>query len=225
MLSLAQEGNRLLVFGPQALSANRNDFGALQAKLTQLTWIADTISDLPNIWDDFVKTFPKYNVFPDQNLLKNLTKWVETGDLELGANNHLPNIILSPLVIITHITEYLNYLDTGAPKPSDGSSTETLGFCMGFLSALAVSVSKERKDIERYGATAIRLAMIIGGIVDAQDALDTQGPSKSLATAWNSQKAAEELSQIVGLFPEVRSFHYNIKYNYLHFEGICVSVI
>lgn len=203
MRSLAQEGNRLLVFGPQALSANANDFRALQSTVKQQTWIAATIKDLPNIWDDFVKAFPKYNVVPGEGQLQNLIKWAETGDLDFGAINRLTNIILSPLVIITHITEYLKYLDTGAQKPNQASSTETLGFCMGFLSALAVSVSKQSEDIERYGATAIRLAMLIGGIVDAQDALDIQGPSKSLATAWNSPQAAEELKQILGCFPEV----------------------
>ncbi|KAF3390904.1 Iterative polyketide synthase afoE [Talaromyces pinophilus] len=202
MRSLAQEGNKLLVFGPQALSANANDFRALQSTVKQQTWIAATIKDLPNIWDDFVKAFPKYNVVPGEALLQNLIKWAETGDIDFGAINRLTNIILSPLVIITHITEYLKYLDTGAQKPNQASATETLGFCMGFLSALAVSVSKQSEDIERYGSTAIRLAMLIGGIVDAQDALDIQGPSKSLATAWNSPQAAEELKQILGCFPE-----------------------
>lgn len=204
MRSLAEEGNRLLVFGPQALSANANDFRALQSTVKQHTWIAATIKDLPNIWDDFVKAFPKYNVIPGEALLQNLIKWVDTGDIDLGDNNRLTNIILSPLVIITHITEYLKYLDIDAQRPNQASSTETLGFCIGFLSALAVSVSKESNDIERYGATAIRLAMIIGGIVDTQDALDIQGPSKSLATAWNAPQAAEELKQILGRFPEVR---------------------
>lgn len=89
-----------------------------------------------------------------------------------------------------------------------------------------MSVSKESKDIERYGATAIRLAMIIGGIVDVQDVLDTQGPSKSLATAWNSPKAAEELKQILGRFTEVRIHGFSLlKHSCLHFEGICLGVI
>lgn len=213
MRSLAQQGDRLLVFGPQALSANVNDFRALQSTVKRHTWIADTIKDLPNIWDDFMQIFPKYNVVLGDTLLQSLVKWAETGDIDLGTDHRLTNIILSPLVIITHITEYLEYLNAGAQKPNQASSTETLGFCMGFLSALAVSVSKESDDIKRYGATAIRLAMIIGGIVDAQDALDTQGPSKSLATAWNSPKGAEELKHILGRFPEVRNVPF-IKQNY-----------
>lgn len=208
MRSLAQQGDRLLVFGPQALSVNANDFRALQSTVKHYPWIADTIKHLPNIWNDFVKYFPKYSVIPADTLLQGLAKWVETGNIDLGTQNRLTNITLSPLVIITHITEYLEYLNAGARQPSQVSSTETLGFCMGFLSALAVSVSKESNEIQKYGATAIRLAMIIGGIVDAQDALDTEGPSKSLATAWVSTEGAEELKRIVGRFPEVRTFQY-----------------
>lgn len=77
---------------------------------------------------------------------------------------------------------------------------------MGFLSALAVSISKDEQDIERYGSTAIRLAMIIGGIVDAQEVLNSDGSSKSLATAWNSPKAESELKAILEQFPEVSQF-------------------
>jgi Starter unit:ACP transacylase in aflatoxin biosynthesis len=204
MPTLAQEGDRLLVFGPQALSASGNDFLALQSTVKQQQWIVDSIKDLPKYWKQFVEAFPKYNVIPAEVLLKNLLQWAETGKLEGSKTSHLPNIILSPLVIITHITEYIKYLETTAQKPESKSSTETLGFCMGFLSALAVSVSKDLQDIEKYGSTAIRLAMIIGGIVDAQDTLDTQGQSKSLATAWNSPKTGDELNRIVSQFPEVR---------------------
>lgn len=115
MRSLAQDGNRLLVFGPQALSASGNDFRALQSTVKQLTWIADTIKDLPNIWDDFVKAFPKYNVVPGQTLLQNLMKWVETGDIELDANNHLPNIILVPLSS-SHTSLSISNISTPAHK-------------------------------------------------------------------------------------------------------------
>lgn len=204
MSKLSQEGSRLLVFGPQALSANGDDFRALQSTVKQKhKWIVDCIADLPKYWKHFVEAFPKYNVIPAEALLQNVQQWAQTGKLESTQTNHLPNIILSPLVVITHITEYFKYLDTTTSKPEQHSSTETLGFCMGFLSALAVSVSTDRRDIEKYGSTAIRLAMIIGGIVDAQDVLDTQGQSKSFATAWSSPKAGDELKRIVNRFPEV----------------------
>jgi hypothetical protein len=200
------EGRRLLVFGPQALSLNAAASRALQSTIMQISnkeWICNAIADLPSCWEAFVEEFPKYQVLQGAQTLTKLTKWLKTGNLEHQLP-HLPNIILSPLVIITHITEYLKYLDAASPesRPQE-SSTEILGFCMGFLSALAVAISKDRREIEAYGATVIRLAMLIGGVVDAQGMLDSQGLSKSFATAWTSSEAAAEMDRILKGFPEV----------------------
>lgn len=203
-MSGLNQGKRLLVFGPQALSSHGAGFRGLQSSAKQLQWIVDTIADLPSCWNELVGSFPKYNAIKGTSILQSLKEWINTGKFGDYETQNLPNIILSPLVIITHITEYKNYRDAIAPNDSFQSSTETLGFCMGFLSALAVSISKDEQDIERYGSTAIRLAMIIGGIVDAQEVLNSHGSSKSVATAWNSLKAENELKAILKQFPEVR---------------------
>lgn len=205
------EGNRLLVFGPQTLSLDAAAFHTLQTTVMQMgsnAWVLDTIAELPHCWEAFVAEFPRYKIIQGAQLLTNLGEWFKTGKLD-HESSHLPNIILSPLVIITHISEYMKYLDVASPESRQQwdhpgkSSTEILGFCMGFLSALAVSISKDRRQIETYGATAIRLAMLIGGVVDAQDELDNQGPSKSFTTAWTSSEAAKQMSQILKRFPEV----------------------
>jgi len=204
--TLPIEGKKLLVFGPQALSLDAAASSALQStimKIRNKEWICNAIADLPSCWETFVDEFPRYKVFPGAQTLTKLTEWLKTGNLEHQLP-HLPNIILSPLVIISHITEYLNYLDTASGKSqTQEPPTEILGFCMGFLSALAVAVSKNGSELETYGATAIRLAMLIGGVVDAQEMLDSQGPAKSFATAWNSPTAAAEMERILKGFPEV----------------------
>lgn len=205
------EGTRVLVFGPQALSYDAAAFNTLQSAVMQMgsnEWILDTIADLPQCWEAFVTQFPKFRVVKHARMLNDLKEWFKTGKLEHRLR-HLPNIILSPLVVITQITEYMKYLNVDSPESKqqwhhpEESTTEILGFCMGFLSALAVSVSKDRQQIETYGAMIIRLAMLIGGIVDARDDLDSQGPSKSFSTAWSSSEAAEEMKRILKRFPEV----------------------
>ncbi|KAH8691966.1 putative polyketide synthase [Talaromyces proteolyticus] len=199
---MMSQGKRVLIFGPQALSSHGSGFRAVQGTAKQLQWIVDTITSLPNYWSEFVERFPKYKVINGSKLLQCLIDWVQTGKLDFTDSEHLPNIILSPLVIITHITEYISYLDSTASSTVLERSTETLGFCMGFISALAVSISRDRRDIESYGSTAIRLAMIIGGIVDTQDIVNTNGVSKSLATAWNTPTAGDELREIIKKYPE-----------------------
>ncbi|CAG8961603.1 hypothetical protein HYFRA_00006139 [Hymenoscyphus fraxineus] len=65
---------------------------------------------------------------------------------------------------MTHLVDYVGYQQNNARPIVD-----TLGFCMGLLSTFAVALSVDEADLETYGSNAIRLALLIGGIVDAQD--------------------------------------------------------
>lgn len=58
-------------------------------------------------------------------------------------------------------------------------------------------------DFERYGSVAIRLAVLIGGVVDAQEASGEHGESKSFATAWTSAEQAVVMRRILEKYPEV----------------------
>ena len=89
---------------------------------------------------------------------------------------------------------------------SNKQNTETLGFCTGLLGAIAVSSSATQAQFQHYGAVAIRLAMLIGALVDAQDkSEDLYGESKSFSAAWNSPECGAEMTRILERFPEVRS--------------------
>ena len=198
----ASTGNqqRLLVFGPQPLSHDAANFRSVHKSLKQASnssWIFHTIKDLSTVWHSFLEEFPKYSTTQTSQGLAALEKWSENGTLP-DTYNHLPNIVLSPLLVIIHLWEYLQY----EGESSKLQPTETLGFCMGFLSAIAVSASKKGSGIETYGSVAIRLATLVGGIVDVQDALDPDGASQSLATAW-SPGTSHSLDRVLGKFPEV----------------------
>jgi hypothetical protein len=220
------------VFGPQALSFNTAAFHMLQSKVMQMknkSWILNAIAELPQCWHAFLTEFPKYDVGRGTERLKNFGEWFKTGKPDQDFQ-HLPNIILSPLVVITHLTEYMKYLDTVSPESEQHeeqpelSTTEIVGFCTGFLSALVASVSKDRRQVQQYGAIAIRLAMLIGGVVDAQDQLDKQGTSKSFATSWTSSKAAEEMNRILQRFPEVSNFIFHLLSMRLTRMFVCVGI-
>jgi hypothetical protein len=47
---------------------------------------------------------------------------------------------------------------------------ETLGLCTGTLSAFAVDSSPSIEGIHQHGAVAVRLAILNGAIVDAEEA-------------------------------------------------------
>jgi hypothetical protein len=198
------EGNTVLLFGPQALSFDREAFLKLRATILgspAYQWVLDVVDELPSVWTSLLKSIPRLEVIDGAKELKNLNDWIRSGDIR-AESFPPPNILLSPLVVITQLTQYANYIQEH-PKLRESDNTETLGFCTGILSALAVSSSAGEAKFAKYGSVAVRLAMVIGAIVDAQDTPSERGPAKSLATAWNSVNGEDELKRILAEFPDV----------------------
>ena len=73
-----------------------------------------------------------------------------------------------------------------------------------------MSSTTDKTQFQRYGAVAVRLAALIGAIVDAQDALGDHGESKSLATVWNSSHTKTEMARIMKQHPEVSKHSLNL---------------
>lgn len=192
---------RVLVFGSQAPSLDAAVLESLHSTIASTDgskWLFTTVAELPQIWDNFVSQFPECGSGTNSQMLSQLVSWTKTGKLSTDLTA-LPSIILSPLVVVTHLAEYMSISSQIEPF-----FIEALGFCTGFLSAIAASLSQDQHQIESYGAIVIRLAMIIGGIVDLQEQTNEQGPSKCLAAAWNSSEARLALDSTLARFPEVR---------------------
>ncbi len=207
-------GNTVLLFGPQALSFQEDSFHQLKSIILEDAenhWILDAVSELPSYLKTFSEKFPKLQAISGVQLLDDLNNWFKTGKIP-PASSHLPNIILSPLVVLTQLTQYSKYLKLAYPESGDGQDlyashnqkTETLGFCTGLLSALAVSSAGNQAQFQQYGAIAVRLAALIGALVDAQDASGKYRESTSIATVWNSRETKAEMTRILQQFPEVK---------------------
>ena len=216
----------MLLFGPQALSFDEGSFRRLRSSVSNSPnrhWIPDTIEALPRCWDVINNKFPKLSDVPGSELLRELGDWFRTGTMRRQAASQLPNIILSPLVVMMQLTQYAEYAELASLKSQQNQQdpftcpqhdTETLGFCTGILSAIVVSCSKNQTEFADFGAVAVRLAMLVGAIVDAQDIRSDQGESRSLATVWKSYESALQLPSILQRFPEVSlpypwSFHFS----------------
>ena len=209
------EGNTVLLFGPQALSFDEHSFRRLRSSVSRSPnrhWIIDTVKALPHCWDVISKAFPKLMKVPGSELLRELDEWFRNGTMRRPLTSHLPNIVLSPLVVMTQLIQYTDYVElASAESKSDYQdpfawpqcNTETVGFCTGILSATVVSCSKNQTDFADLGAVAVRLALLVGALVDAQDMHGGQGKSISLATVWKSNDAALQLPGILQHFPEV----------------------
>jgi hypothetical protein len=215
----------LLVFGSQALSFSPAAFKEMRSAVWdnhEQAWILDLVASLPDCWDDFARAFPKFAVIDPgaRHMLVDMHRWFREGDmpaitkiqaLSTGGTSWpdwaLPNMILSPLVIISQLVECMQFLDMTTASGSGVKIKGTLGFCTGLLSAVAASLSKDKSQVRSYGAKAVRLAMLIGAVVDAQEILDAAGPARALTTAWTTDRAEEdELHSILKQTPGVSAF-------------------
>nr|UOS85799.1 non-reducing polyketide synthase [Hypoxylon rubiginosum] len=206
--------NTLLLFGPQALSYDEAYFERVRLNVLgneKNRWIRDVIEDLPSYWEELSEAIPSLSSIPGQAWLQRLSHWLLNGISEEQRTSPTPNIILSPIVVIGHLIEYIQHT-TNEPRGQSGfgeegyeqnlSNTETLGFCVGILSAFVVSSSLTRAQFCQNGAAALRLAMVIGGLVDAQDMKIAESQSISLATTWKAEQTPSKLHEVLESFPD-----------------------
>lgn len=206
-------GPAVFLFGPLALSFNSDSFAQLRKSIVgneDHKWAIDTIVSLPQYWKTIAAAIPGLETATELEKLEDLKEAFSTGQ-SLNTQFPLPNTLLIPLVVILHLTQYASFIkqnNAGLDNDIDvfalsKDGQETLGLCTGLLSSLAVSSAGNKAEFMRYSAVAVRLGLLIGMVVDAQDAATPSGPSKSLTAAWNSAEKAKETQRILKGFPQV----------------------
>ncbi|KAI2602598.1 putative polyketide synthase [Hypoxylon sp. NC1633] len=199
----------LLLFGPRTLFYDEGYFERIRSSVVgddRNQWIIDVVEDLSTYWKELCEEIPSLNAVAGESWLQRLAHWLRHGGVEEHPSSQLPNIILSPLVVISHIVEYIQHSAASASSSGSGETfhrnspqnTETLGFCIGVLSAFAVSSSSTRAQFCQNAAAAIRLAMVIGALVDAQSVGNL---STSLTATWKSEEASSKLQRVLESFP------------------------
>lgn len=205
----SSEEDVVLVFGPQYLSFHHNSALALQSLLSSyqsFAWIKDALQGLCDDWELSASELPSLCALDGSTHLANLTKWLRTGNVDV-LSFPLPNILLTPLGVAVHLAQYLDMIGKANGNASTTSLprvSETLGLCTGHLSAAAVSCSKDKAQIAHYGAVAIRMAMLIGALVDARDvSLKETNRAKSLSVVWGPRNDSL-LEDIIANVPQVQ---------------------
>lgn len=218
-LSTSTPAQRVLLFGSQALAVDSKFFEkfSTQSGGRNHRWALDAVSSLSGIWPDVVKSNPKLEYAEGEKLLKELDSALRTGSISESLFP-LPNVILSPLTIIIHLIQYSALLEACLPHLGDSeeiagsttSSTEILGLCTGMLSAFAVGCSSTIAELQQYGTVAVRLGMLIGALVDAEeDSSRPHGPAASFSVSWTGAEASTSLNAVLERFPEVRRYFTN----------------
>lgn len=211
----------LLVFGPQALNFDIAAFRKLRTQLheePQHQWALEVARELPSHWETVSKKISLFQYIDGKQQLEELSTALDNGEIPLSSFP-LSNILLSPLVVIAQLIQYRDFLKAAFPdlKETDtfptslASSIETLGLCTGTLGAFAVACSSTLEELYIHGKTAVRLAMLLGALVDAEESSPTSGgKSTSFSVSWNSVKSDEVLKSILREFDEVRRIPPNI---------------
>ena len=205
----------ILLFGSLALSFDSTSLEQLRKTIIESdenVWLADIIRHLSDDCETVLLGLPALHATGAiaRRQLTDLNEAFTTGR-NLDAAFPLPNTVLIPLVIINQLAQYAAFVkQSNDEKNSENDiwaeakgNRETLGLCTGLLSAFAASSAHSIEEFRRYGAAAVRLGMLVGLVVDNQDAVSGRGRSKSLTAAWSSAGGAEEITGILEGFNEV----------------------
>ena len=201
----APQATRVLVFGPQCLSLQDHSFGHLRSAIRSNRdndWMRKIIYELPSHVELLSQKTNTRLPSSAQGLLRSIGNWLDL-DTPFPEPNQIPNTVLTPLVVLDQLAQYARYVDIAHVDVGLGTDrwspqlhrSETLGFCTGILSAFVVSSASSKADFQTFGAVAVRLAMLVGAVVDTDDGEHAR--SLSFSTAWNTPEQGETLKAVV----------------------------
>lgn len=198
------------LFGPLSPSLSQSNLTTLRGTIlssSRYAWVDQVLASLPSDYQSLVNNCPELHNKASEAQIVDLAVWLKTGQLALGGEQ-LPNSILAPLVVIAQLVQYGAFLDSQDAIQEQPIVEETVGFCIGLLSAFAVSLSPQCTTTEfaQNAGVAVRLAMLAGCVVDQQQLQDPRGPSNTFSVAWkrvDSRDNRKELEDILAKFPDV----------------------
>ncbi|KAI0412771.1 putative polyketide synthase [Xylaria grammica] len=196
----------VFVFGPVPLSCNPAQVARVRRAVVSNThnaWILKIVAQLPQLWTTISTALPSLDDDTGYRQILDLAEAFRLGR-PLQTPHPLPNKVLIPLVVILHLTQYAGFLGRAGVNAEEAwkSCCETVGFCTGLLSAFAVATSANDADLQRHGAAAIRLGLLVGMVVDAREAPSELNVSKSLRAGWGSGQTKDEMMSIIREFPD-----------------------
>lgn len=146
----------------KVLLQHRGLYEYLESTLKDLSRLLRQLSDYDSILNRVVSA--------SSALVELLSQWLGTGNLSLPIET-LPNVVALPFTVLLQIALYLKHINA-ADGPTYRKTVQSLGhhgvqgFCIGFLTAAAISFSRNEEQLAEYTATSLRLAMCIGAYID-----------------------------------------------------------
>ncbi|KAJ6442759.1 Polyketide synthase [Purpureocillium lavendulum] len=169
---------------------------------TRLRFLVRIAQELPTEWSTTIQ--PSSPRFERLTQAKKQLEWL--GNFLQGNNSETPapssgtscNLLLAPLTVISQIADYIRLERQGRVQ----------GFCVGFLAAAAVACASNEEELARGTATAARLALCIGGVIDLDEQErtndDRMSPENSSTWSVSFTSAAERdhLDKTIASYPQ-----------------------
>ena len=168
------------------------------------------LQELPLLWRALSNQDPGLNSIAGEAAANNLAQWItRTGVTQIVEDKS--NVTRMPLTTMAQIVDYISYLqqfdeplghDSVMRSVAAGGGVQ--GFCIGLLSALAVTSAKTIEDVGRFAADSVRLAFCVGAFVDL-DRYRNGGDStaSTLALRWKSPTTLEDVQRLLSRYADV----------------------
>ncbi|KAF6806725.1 Iterative polyketide synthase CazM 3 [Colletotrichum sojae] len=202
----------LLIFGPQA-QPSCNDLMELRKRLTadeRLLKLTDAVRGLPAFWPRLVSLDPGLTKFPGDSILRHFDNWV-VHDTPLPYRiSELPNTLALIINFLFQMTQYISLLEQTDEHDAQRLMTVHLkkagaqGFCVGFLSAVAVATSRSEKELLETAVRALRLAVCIGAYVD-QNWSQTEPACIAVRGRRHEMNTQAHLEEVIKKFSQVKN--------------------
>lgn len=195
---------RIALFGPQVTNWTHKSLSSLQSALLEddkLEFLKKSLARLSSLWPMLEKDFGVRG-FSGAEKLRELEEFA-TGAKELDPQN-LISTHLSPLTVVSQVINLIQLADASGTKDSILGFAAAQGFCLGFLSAAALASADDWTEFECNVSNAVRLAVCIGIVVDAQS-LSIPAPERATAVhvRWKTAEDRAFLETCLDLFAGV----------------------
>lgn len=194
-----------MLFGPQGVITQRSllEIRDFLQENPALDFLSQTIAELPNLWPVLVGVWPSLDKVPAKKRLDDLLRFFEGGPAPTFSES-TNNILLSPMTVIAQIVEFYKLShDDDNQRSEDFQFQDVQGFCVGFLTATAISCSKNEAQFKTVASKAVRLAFAIGALVDLDTISDQNDCASAVAVRWKTKSQAQYLQDTMKQYSRV----------------------
>ncbi|KAJ3497705.1 hypothetical protein NLG97_g1700 [Lecanicillium saksenae] len=198
------------LFGPQALSLDVDDVKALRDTIYSANnrhqWAIHSLEELIESWDIIAGKVPKLKILDGKTILQDFVDQFKSGNVS-ASSFPLRNIVSTPIVVMMHLIEYSKALKETWPKlaeddplPSEFlSESVAAGLCTGMLGAVVASHSNTIQQLKTNASKAMKQAMAIGALVDAESA-SPGGRAVSFSVSWGAGRTLSTIQELMRQF-------------------------